>query len=109
MGEKEVHLAVDQEELRVFTQALLRDVHALERMLESGAIESGIRRIGLEQELFLIDEMFRAAPVAVEALELIEYPRITSEIGRFNLEGNWPFKHGRNNPCYLQSSWAIRC
>ena len=88
MGEKEVHLAVDQEELRVFTQALLRDVHALERMLASGAIESGIRRIGLEQEMFLVDEMFRPAPLAVEILEIIEDPRVTSEIGRFNLEGN---------------------
>jgi len=88
VGEKEVHIAVDQEELRVFTQALLRDVHALERMLETGTIETGIRRIGLEQEMFLVDEMFRPAPVAVEALELISDPRVTSEIGRFNLECN---------------------
>jgi len=88
VGEKEVQLAVDQEELRVFTQALLRDVHALERMLEAGSIETGIRRIGLEQEMFLVDEMFRPAPVAVEALERITDPRVTSEIGRFNLECN---------------------
>lgn len=88
MGEKEVQLEVDQEELRVFTQALLRDVHALERMLDTGSIETGIRRIGLEQEMFLVDEMFRPAPVAVEALERITDPRITSEIGRFNLECN---------------------
>lgn len=88
MGEKEVQLEVDEEELRVFTQALLRDVHALKRMLETGSIETGIRRIGLEQEMFLVDEMFRPAPVAVEALECITDPRITSEIGRFNLECN---------------------
>jgi len=83
-----VHLAVDQEELRVFTQALLRDVRGLERLLKSGSIESGIRRIGLEQEMFLVDKMFRPAPVAVEVLELIRDPRVTSEIGRFNLECN---------------------
>lgn len=88
MGSKDVHLAVDQEELRVFTQALLRDVRALERMLDTGLIESGIRRIGLEQEMFLVDEFHRPAPVAVEALERIEDPRVTSEIGRFNLECN---------------------
>jgi len=88
VGEKEVQLEVDEEELRVFTQALLRDVHALKRMLETGSIETGIRRIGLEQEMFLVDEMFRPAPVAVEALECITDPRITSEIGRFNLECN---------------------
>lgn len=88
MGVKDVRLAVDKEELRVFTQALLRDVRALEQMLENGTIESGIRRIGLEQEMFLVDEVHRPAPVAVEALERIEDPRITSEIGRFNLECN---------------------
>ncbi len=88
MGEKEVQLEVDEEELRVFTQALLRDVHALQRMLDTGSIETGIRRIGLEQEMFLVDEMFRPAPVAVEVLERITDPRITSEIGRFNLECN---------------------
>jgi CBS domain-containing protein len=88
MGVKDVRLAVDKEELRVFTQALLRDVRALEKMLESGVIESGIRRIGLEQEMFLVDEVHRPAPVAVEALERIDDPRITSEIGRFNLECN---------------------
>lgn len=88
MGEKEVQLAVDQDELRVFTQALLRDVHALERMLHTGSIETGVRRIGVEQEMFLVDEMFRPAPVAVEALSLISDPRVTTEIGRFNLECN---------------------
>ncbi|TFG65403.1 MAG: CBS domain-containing protein [Gemmatimonadales bacterium] len=57
-------------------------------MLNAGSIETGIRRIGVEQEMFLVDEMFRPAPVAVEALELISDPRVTSEIGRFNLECN---------------------
>ena len=88
MGVKDVHIAVDQEELRVFTQALLRDVRALEKLLDTGLIESGVRRIGLEQEMFLVDEMHRPAPVAVEALERIQNPLITSEIGRFNLECN---------------------
>lgn len=88
MGVKDVHIAVDHEELRVFTQALLRDVRALEKLLDAGMIETGIRRIGLEQEMFLIDDVHRPAPVAVEALERIEDPRVTSEIGRFNLECN---------------------
>lgn len=95
MGVKDVRIAVDQEELRVFTQALLRDVRGLEKMLEAGIIESGVRRIGLEQEMFLVDEVHRPAPVAVEALERIDDPRITSEIGRFNLECNFaPLEFG---------------
>jgi len=88
LGEKDVHLAVDQEELRVFTQTLLRDVRALEEMHGSDLFETGIRRIGLEQEMFLVDSEYRAWPAAVDVLEATEDERITSEIGRFNLEGN---------------------
>ncbi len=88
MGEKDIRIELDSSELRVFTQALLRDVRALDQLLSEGRIESGVRRIGLEQELFLVDDQWRPAPVAVEALERIEDPRVTSEIGRFNLECN---------------------
>lgn len=88
MGEKDVHLAVDQEQLRVFTQHLLRDVQALEEMLDDGVIESGIRRVGVEQEMFLVDKMWRPAPIAVEFLEAHGDDRVVSEIGRFNLEAN---------------------
>lgn len=88
MGDKDIRIELDSSELRVFTQALLRDVRALEQLLQGHQIESGVRRIGLEQELFLVDDMWRPAPVAVEALERIEDPRVTSEIGRFNLECN---------------------
>ena len=88
MGDKDIRLELDSSELRVFTQALLKDVRALEQLLQGDRIESGVRRIGLEQELFLVDDMWRPAPIAVEALERIEDPRVTSEIGRFNLECN---------------------
>ena len=88
MGDKDIRIELDSSELRVFTQALLRDVRALEQLLQGNQIESGVRRIGLEQELFLVDDMWRPAPVAVEALERIADPRVTSEIGRFNLECN---------------------
>ncbi len=88
MGEKDIRIELDSSELRVFTQALLKDVRALEQLLQGDRIESGVRRIGLEQELFLIDDMWHPAPIAVEALERIDDPRVTSEIGRFNLECN---------------------
>ncbi len=88
MGDKDIRLELDSSELRVFTQALLKDVRALEQLLQGDRIESGVRRSGLEQELFLVDDMWRPAPIAVEALERIEDPRVTSEIGRFNLECN---------------------
>ena len=76
------------EAIRKFTRALLRDVQAMERMLEEGLIESGIRRFGAEQEMFLVDEAWRPAPVAVEVLEDVNAEPFTTELARFNLEAN---------------------
>ena len=86
MGQKESRLELEGAELRVFTQALLRDVRALESMLAGTMIERGVRRIGLEQELFLVDEEWRPAPIALDLLERLDDPRVTTEIGRCALE-----------------------
>ncbi|HEX9885862.1 MAG TPA: hypothetical protein VGA70_05215, partial [Longimicrobiales bacterium] len=75
--------------IRTFTKALLRDLQALEQMLRQGMIESGVRRIGLEQEMFLVGEDWRPSPVAVEVLELLgDDAPFTTELARFNLEMN---------------------
>ena len=76
------------EAIRPFTRALLRDLQALERLLADGLIETGIRRFGAEQELFLVDEAWRPAPVAVEILEDLNDDPFTTELARFNLEAN---------------------
>ena len=89
MGEKQVEKVTD-EQLQAFTAALLADVRALERMLEKGMIESGVRRVGAEQEMFLVNAGFRPAPLAVEALQAIDDPHFTTELARFNLEANLP-------------------
>jgi CBS domain-containing protein/gamma-glutamylcysteine synthetase len=79
----------DAESLRVFTRKLLADLRALELMLENGALESGVRRIGAEQELFLLDRHYRPAPIAVEMMErLASDGHFTTEVARFNLEFN---------------------
>ncbi len=57
-------------------------------MLDEGRIESGVRRIGAEQEMFLVDRHMRPAPVAQEVLGRVGDPRLTTEIARFNLEAN---------------------
>ncbi|MEZ4460257.1 MAG: glutamate-cysteine ligase family protein [bacterium] len=88
MGMQEVKQA-DPEELRQFMKLLLRDVRALEKMLEDGLLESGIRRIGAEQELFLVDEAFQAAPTALEVLVRLKGDdHFTTELGLFNIELN---------------------
>ena len=76
------------EAIRRFTRALLRDLQAMERILDEGMIESGVRRFGAEQEMFLVNEAWRAAPVAVEVLEDIDEDPFTTELARYNLEAN---------------------
>ena len=73
---------------RAFTKALLRDLQALEQMLEQGLIESGVRRFGCEQEMFLVNQAWRAAPVAMEVLDRLDGGAFTTELARFNLEMN---------------------
>lgn len=53
-------------------------------------IESGVRRIGAEQELFLVDRAGQAAPVAPRLLESLEDEAFTTELAKFNLEINLP-------------------
>ncbi len=88
MGRQDVQHSFDSEELRLFTRALLRDLRALERMLEEDLFETEVRRIGAEQEMFLVDHEYRPALMADEILELVDDSHFTSELGRFNLECN---------------------
>ena len=88
MGEHGVGGSEDDRSKRAFVKALLDDVNALERMLEGELIETGIRRIGAEQEMFLVDESMSPAPVAPEVLAGISDERLTTELARFNLEAN---------------------
>ena len=76
------------EAIRKFTRALLRDLQAMERILSEGMIESGVRRFGAEQEMFLVNDAWRPAPVAVEVLEDIDDDPFTTELARYNLEAN---------------------
>ena len=87
MGLQDVKKA-DPEELREFMKLLLRDVRAMEQMLEDGMFETGVRRIGAEQELFLIDDAYKPAKMALEVLEAIDDEHFTTELGQFNIEYN---------------------
>ena len=88
MGQHNVEQELDDRKMRDFTQALLADLRALAFMLEDGRIESSARRIGAEQEMFLVDRHMRPAPIALEVLSRANDPRLTTEIALFNLEAN---------------------
>jgi CBS domain-containing protein/gamma-glutamyl:cysteine ligase YbdK (ATP-grasp superfamily) len=88
MGEHNVEQQVDEKKAQAFMKALLEDLRALAFMLHEGVVESGVSRIGAEQEMFLIDGYLRPAPVSLEVLKQANDPRLTTEIARFNLEAN---------------------
>jgi hypothetical protein len=48
---------------REFMRCLLDDLLAMEQILDRGLIESDARRIGAEQELFLVDSHWRTSRV----------------------------------------------
>lgn len=98
MGEKEKLQATHGgKPRREFMRQVLHDLRALERMIADGQIESGIRRIGAEQELFLVDKDWRPVPAAMPILERIEDEQFTTELGQFNLELNLtPYEFGED-------------
>jgi CBS domain-containing protein/gamma-glutamyl:cysteine ligase YbdK (ATP-grasp superfamily) len=89
MGTQEVQSGADEQRLRAFTRAILDDLAGLEKLIELGRFETDVRRVGAEQEMFLIDGSRQPAPIAVELLEKLKSDgRITTELARFNLEAN---------------------
>ncbi len=88
MGDKKVTSDYDDQQMRSFTLGVLNDLQALEHMLDAGMFEESVRRIGAEQEMFLVDSAMRPAGLAVEVIEEAADGRLTTEIGKFNLEAN---------------------
>jgi CBS domain-containing protein/gamma-glutamylcysteine synthetase len=68
--------------------ALLRELQALERMVQEGLFERGVSRIGAEQELFLVDGAYHPTPGSLKVIERLNDPHYTTELGLFNLEAN---------------------
>lgn len=78
------------EQIRIFTRAVLRDLQALERMLKEGLVEQGPRRFGAEQEMFLVGDGWRPAPISTRVLDRLANESFTPELALFNLEANLP-------------------
>lgn len=90
MGEQKVSLVEDQKQMQKFVKSLLNDVEALDYMLKNNLFETGINRIGAEQEMVMVDKNnFKPSLIAMEALEkMTHYPWVETELAKFNLETN---------------------
>ena len=85
---KDVDTEQDEHKRREFMHAMLADLRALDRMLREGRFETGPRRIGAEQEMFLIDRQWGPARGSLQMLDRLRDPHFTTELGLFQLEAN---------------------
>ncbi len=86
---KEVDGKLEGERQREFMSAILDDIRAVEYMIENKLFETGVRRIGAEQEMFLIDETWGPARGVLRVLEQLKHAsHYTTELGQFQLEAN---------------------
>lgn len=88
MGTQEVKANPTAQQRSDFMRALLRDVMALEHLLQRDVFDDSGRHIGAEQEVVLINKRWQPASIAMEVLEGLTDERITTEVARFNLEAN---------------------
>lgn len=88
MGSFDVSKISDPLARRAFTRHLLNDIKALELMLDKGMFETGIDRIGAEQELAIVNNEWRPALNNIEIIEAVNDEHLTTEIAKFNLEIN---------------------
>ena len=88
MGEHRISRPDNERQVRTFMQAILADIRALELMLKRGLIEEGVRRVGVEQEMYLVDARGLVAPVSKLMMEKLADSRFQTEVASFNLEAN---------------------
>lgn len=67
---------------------LIRDLEALDHMVQHGMVEKGPIRIGAEQEFCIVKHDFMPNNNSLALLEAIKDPHFTTEIGNYNLEIN---------------------
>jgi CBS domain-containing protein/gamma-glutamylcysteine synthetase len=90
MGEERVKLMNKQDagQMQAFMHSLLNDVRALEYMLDNDWFESGIKRIGAEQEMCLVDKYGKPRLKCMEIMQDFSPEWLTTELAQFNLECN---------------------
>lgn len=88
MGDTRVKLAESNEQLQKFMKNVLKDLRALEKMLNEDWFETDPIRIGAEQELCLIDRNAKPFLGADDILKKLDDPNFTHEFAKFNLEIN---------------------
>jgi CBS domain-containing protein len=88
MGELKVTKLSSKKDRANYIYHLLKDIEALDVMIQKDMIEKSPIRVGAEQEFCLVDEEFLPSCNGVGILEDINDDHFTTEIGCYNLEIN---------------------
>ncbi len=88
MGDTNVGSIDSLEQRRHFAQLLLNDLQAIRIMQAENMFQSGVHRIGAEQELFVLDDDFRPSLCGPEVLQALNHRCFTHEVARFTMEIN---------------------
>ncbi|PCE66802.1 CBS domain-containing protein [Sediminicola luteus] len=107
MGDQKLPTYIDPATRAKFVNHLLNDLQALEQLLQNDRFETGVTRIGAEQEFCLVDEKWRPSLHAVPILENLQDPHFTTELAKYNLEINLdPFE--LQGDCFQQVENQLR-
>jgi CBS domain-containing protein len=88
MGDFAVKPLENQSQYKEFFLHLLNEVDIMDQMVAEGMFETGIQRIGTEQELSLVNLQYEPSTKGPEILAQITDDHYTSELARYNLEVN---------------------
>lgn len=108
MGVQKVSRVGRQKEHQQYVRNLLDDIQALQYMLDHEWFETGVTRMGAEQEMVLVHtDSLKPATVAMEMLDRMQqYPWLTSELAAFNLEINLP-PYELTGDCFSRSEATL--
>ncbi|NRD22208.1 CBS domain-containing protein [Winogradskyella litoriviva] len=88
MGHLDVKQLKNSKDKALYIHHLIKDLEALDIMLNKGLIEKSPIRIGAEQEFCITHKDFFPNNNSIEVLEAINNDHFTTEIGSYNLEIN---------------------
>ena len=103
MGSHKVISLKDAKKRRLFVQRIIRDIEALEIMITEDMLENDAHRIGVEQELCLVDQTYHPAPEADRVIKKLRDDHYNDELAKFNLEINLdPITLGRDSFSFME-------
>ena len=88
MGNLEVSVLNRKKDRASYVHHLIKDLQALDYLIENDLIEKSPIRIGAEQEFCLINKYFLPVNNSMDILNDLDDNHFTTEIGKYNLELN---------------------